>query len=105
MRSISTRQDRCDYDSMYTVDADRVDALASAGRFRVRPQSCVPAQTGNGASRFNAPKDILPAQMLVLNRNRGLAVNPRSTKLLERYRRLSLTSRLVRQCSIPSIQS
>jgi hypothetical protein len=46
---------------MDTVDADRVDALEPGQGALFVHKACVPAQTGNRASRSNAPKDILPA--------------------------------------------
>ena len=85
---LHAHQDRCDDNSMHTVHADRVDALEPGESVSAFVHKAyVRTQTGNSASRFNAPKDILPGQMLVLDRNGGLAVNPRSTKLLERCRR------------------
>ena len=100
-----THQDRRDHDGMHAIDADAVNPLQPAERGSVLIHKArISSEIGHGAAGFDTAKDVALCQVLVLNRDRGLAVVSCPSQLLQCERRagatpaLARTSRWSREC-------
>jgi hypothetical protein len=75
-KHLYANQHRCYHDRVHAVYADTVHALKprqSLASFI--NQARVSTEIGNRSARFHSAKHIFPGQILMLNRNRRLAVN------------------------------
>jgi hypothetical protein len=85
---LDTDQDRRDQDGMHAIDGDAVNPLQPAERGSMLiHKTRISTEIGHSATGFDAAKNVALCEVLMLDRDRGLAVNPRTSQALQGERR------------------